>query len=156
MKLIVGQIELELHVQHLADPDTLEQHRRAHIQAPHRPVEVEQETLLVKIDLLVGLVATGIEGKPELCGCRLAAIQRRRGIEGNPTDQHRQQRLGVYTQAVGVQLEIDPARVPEAGVGQDQAVIRCGDEELDTDRRPILVQLVTDHLSHPDMPVVHR
>ena len=153
---LVG-IELELDIEDAADANAPQFHRGPDGKAAHRTPEIHQVTFALEVDPLMGLLATGVEGEEVTRRCRLPVrLQGVWGVEGDPSDQHRQHGLGIDLEPVGTQREVDPARVPEAGVGVDQGLVGGRDEDPHVDPAAAVVQFVADHLTHGDVAVIDR
>jgi hypothetical protein len=76
--------------------------------------------------------------------------------EGDAAEQDGGQRLRAQREAVGAQLRIDAAGLPEARVDAHELVVRRVDENTQRHAAPVAVQFVGRHLADLDAPEIHR
>jgi hypothetical protein len=109
--------------------DAAEIHRRAHRQAAHRFGEAQ--VVLAPCGLLEGLLAGGNRRKAFGGGGLGGAGVR--GQEGQAAGQDGGEGFGIDLHAVGAELDVHAAGVPEAGVGGHEAVVGRLDEDAHLD-----------------------
>lgn len=79
-----------------------------------------------------------------------------RRTEGNAADQHGRQRFGLHRKAVGADIDVDAAGVPEPGVFGDERVVWRMDEHLDVHAFALGIEGVSNHLTDRNLAVVNR
>ncbi len=77
-----------------------------------------------------GLLAAIEKSKVVFLSGGFGFLRRRKRLEGNPTDQHRQNGLGSHGKAFRPQGNVDAAGLPKAGLIRDVFVVRCPDEDF--------------------------
>ena len=81
-------------------------------------------------------------------GRRLVLLVVIDGAKGDTAEQHRGQGLRQEANAIGIQRNIDAARVPEADTGGHVAVVGGMNEDLHGNVLAIGIQLMRDDLAH--------
>ncbi|MNS80293.1 hypothetical protein D3C72_1139680 [compost metagenome] len=79
-----------------------------------------------------------------------------RSTERNPAHQHGRQRFGLHGKAVGTDIDVDAAGIPETGVFSDERVVRRVNEHLDIHPFAFGVEGVGDDLADRNLAVINR
>ena len=88
------------------------------------------------------------------CGRRASLVVGR--LEGDAAEHYRGDRLRAQPEPARIDLHIEAACMPEAGIGADELLVRRVDEDPESDGLAVLVERIRGNLTHPHPPVVHR
>ena len=79
-----------------------------------------------------------------------------RRFEGNPAQDDGHDRLGVDPHTASVQLEVDPAGVPESGVLLHELIVGGEDVDIDIHDAFVVLELVPGYFSDLNLAKVDR
>ncbi|MCY1425367.1 hypothetical protein D9M71_411540 [compost metagenome] len=149
-------VEVQVYRDHLTDFHAEELHRGIHFQAAHRLLETQYQVLRLAVGRGEGRCLVVEQFEVPGFGGRLVVGVVFRRAKGDTTDQHGRYRLGLDPKAVGTDLQINTADVPETCVLGNKGIIGRIDEHFDIDALAIRGQCVSYHLAHRDLAVVDR
>ena len=124
-----------------ADVHAEEIHRRSHGETAHRMVEVQDISVLDRVDLLHRGIAVRVQGERRLRLGRRRGWRVRRRLEGDAADHDGGQRLGFQPEAVRVQGHLNATHIPEARRGGYVAIVGRIHEDPDHHAFAIRVEL---------------
>ena len=145
----------------LADGQAAVFDRRAHRQAAHRAGEQQAVVEALRVGQLQRVGHLRVERELRALGGlgrrrRAAVVGIGQVLEGDAAGQHADHRLRLHVQALRAEVDVDPARVPEAAVRADEAVVGRGDEDGELDVAAVRLHRVGEHLAHRHAAQVDR
>ncbi|MNF99777.1 hypothetical protein D3C84_826920 [compost metagenome] len=149
-------IEIQVDRDHPADFHPEELHRCADFQAAQGLVEAQSQVLGLAAGRGEGGLLVFEQLEHLVFASYLIIGVELRGTEGDAAHQQGRQRLGTYRKAIGADFDVDAAGVPETGVVGDKFVVGRVHEDFDVHALAVLGQLVSHHLTHWNLAVIHR
>ncbi|MCY1429236.1 hypothetical protein D9M71_451460 [compost metagenome] len=150
------RVVIQPYRRNLAEVDAHELYRRADGQAAHRLVETQAQVMLLPGRRGQCGVTVGEQLEHLLFDRRSARPGTFGGAEGEAADQDGRQRFGVDLDAIGADIEVDAAGVPEARVLGDEGVVGRLDEDADIHALAIAAQRIGHHFAYGNLAVVDR
>src|SRR5690606_2448528 len=146
-------IKLHVDIDDRAQLEAPEIDGRPDLQTAYGLMEVELDENRVAVGVGHGLDLIVVQLEHRVGHCRFV-VEFVGGRERHPAGQHGRERTGLNRYAVGIEIDVDAARIPEPCVHGHKAVLWCIDKDLDVHGPPGLVERIAYDLPHLNSPEI--